>query len=183
MGKNFSRFAPSSKKWEFVAGDGTCRTTDLVPAYTAFLTGNLKLARPMRIAVDAGNGTAGPLAVPILTALGCEVVPLYCEMDGRFPNHPADPTVAANMADLIRTVVDRGLDLGIGFDGDGDRIGVVDERGRTVYGDRLMILFAREILSRKPERPSSARSSAPRRCTTISKDTAAGPSCGRPGTP
>jgi phosphomannomutase/phosphoglucomutase len=123
---------------------------DLVPAYTAFLTGHLKLVRPMRIAVDAGNGTAGPLAVPILTALGCEVVPLYCEMDGRFPNHPADPTVAANLADLIRTVVDRGLDLGIGFDGDGDRIGVVDDGGRIIYGDRLMILFAREILSRKP---------------------------------
>jgi phosphomannomutase/phosphoglucomutase len=135
---------------DFVVGEGSRRAMDLAPAYTAVLTENLKLARPMRVAVDAGNGTAGPLAVPILTALGCEVVPLYCEMDGRFPNHPADPTVAANLADLIRTVVDRGLDLGIGFDGDGDRIGVVDERGRIVYGDRLMILFAREILARKP---------------------------------
>jgi phosphomannomutase/phosphoglucomutase len=135
---------------DFVVGEGSRRAMDLAPAYTAVLTENLKLARPMRVAVDAGNGTAGPLAVPILTALGCEVVPLYCEMDGRFPNHPADPTVAANLADLIRTVLDRGLDLGIGFDGDGDRIGVVDERGRIVYGDRLMILFAREILARKP---------------------------------
>ncbi len=135
---------------DFCTGAGSLTTVDLAPAYTAFLTANLRLSRPLRIAVDAGNGTAGPLAVSILSALGCEVVPLYCEMDGRFPNHPADPTVAANLADLIRAVVDRSLDLGIGFDGDGDRIGVVDEKGRIIYGDRLMILFAREILARKP---------------------------------
>jgi phosphomannomutase/phosphoglucomutase len=149
-GEELQQVRVIAEEADFVHGEGSHRSMDLVPAYTVFLTGHLKLARPMRIAVDAGNGTAGPLAVPILTALGCEVVPLYCEMDGRFPNHPADPTVAANLADLIRTVVDRGLDLGIGFDGDGDRIGVVDDGGRIIYGDRLMILFAREILSRKP---------------------------------
>ncbi|MEE4607428.1 MAG: phosphomannomutase/phosphoglucomutase [Desulfobacteraceae bacterium] len=149
-GEELQQVRAIAEKGDFVVGDGSRRAMDLAPAYTTFLTGNLELARPMRIAVDAGNGTAGPLAVPILTALGCEVVSLYCEMDGRFPNHPADPTVAANLADLMRTVVNRGLDLGIGFDGDGDRIGVVDEQGRIIYGDRLMILFAREILSRKP---------------------------------
>jgi phosphomannomutase/phosphoglucomutase len=104
----------------------------------------------LRVGVDAGNGTAGVVAVPIMKRLGCEVHDIYCEMDGNFPNHEADPTVAENMQDLIGLVQKKGLDLGIGFDGDGDRLGVVDERGRIVYGDKLMIIFAREILSRKP---------------------------------
>ncbi len=90
------------------------------------------------------------MAVPILRNLGCEVHDLFCDMDGRFPNHEADPTVLDNMTDLIALVREKGLDLGIGYDGDGDRIGVVDETGKIVYGDKLIILFAREILTRKP---------------------------------
>jgi phosphomannomutase/phosphoglucomutase len=100
--------------------------------------------------MDAGNGTAGVVAAPLLRKLGCEVHELYCEMDGRFPNHEADPTVADNLAELTSLVKEKGLDLGIGYDGDGDRIGVIDENGRIIYGDQLMIIFAREILSRKP---------------------------------
>jgi phosphomannomutase/phosphoglucomutase len=134
----------------FSKGKGALSRADAVTPYAAFVEKNISLTAPLRIAVDAGNGTAGVVAVPILRKLGCEVHDLYCDMDGRFPNHEADPTIPDNMTDLIALVRAKKLDLGIGFDGDGDRIGVVDETGRIVYGDRLMILFAREILARKP---------------------------------
>ncbi len=111
---------------------------------------NITLTRPIRVGIDAGNGTAGVVAVPILKNLNCEVHDIFTEMDGNFPNHEADPTVAENMQDLIRLVRENHLDLGIGYDGDGDRIGVVDQEGNLVFGDKLIILFAREILSRKP---------------------------------
>ena len=135
---------------DFETGRGGLATAEVVDAYKTFVTANIRLARPLRVGVDAGNGTAGVVAVPILKNLGCEVHDLFCEMDGTFPNHGADPTVLKNMQDLIGLVKTEKLDLGIGFDGDGDRIGVVDETGNLVFGDRLMILFAREILTRKP---------------------------------
>ena len=106
--------------------------------------------RPLRLAVDGGNGTGGLTAIPILKNLGCELHELYTDPDGTFPNHEADPTVAENMTDLIALVQEKKLDVGIGYDGDGDRIGVVDADGTLIYGDQLMILFSREILSRKP---------------------------------
>jgi phosphomannomutase/phosphoglucomutase len=108
------------------------------------------VSKALRVGVDGGNGTAGPVAVPIMQRLGCEVHDIYCDMDGTFPNHEADPTVLKNMQDLIALVREKHLDLGIGFDGDGDRIGVVDEKGNIIFGDRLMIIYSREILSRKP---------------------------------
>ncbi len=135
---------------DFVKGQGELTTVDVVTPYKAFVENNINLSRPLRIGVDAGNGTAGVIALPILKNLKCEVHDLYCDMDGTFPNHEADPTVAKNMAELQQLVKDKGLDLGIGFDGDGDRIGVIDEKGDLVFGDRLMVLFAREILARKP---------------------------------
>jgi len=134
----------------FEQGEGSVTTYDILPDYIGYLTGSLSLARPLRVGVDAGNGTAGPVAVPIFEKLGCEVTGLYCDMDGTFPNHEADPTVLTNMSDLVALVKNRKLDVGIGFDGDGDRIGVVDHAGNLVFGDKLMIIFAREILSRKP---------------------------------
>lgn len=135
---------------DFETGQGKCDSADAVTPYHAHLLDQIKLARPLRVGVDAGNGTAGVVAVPLMRELGCEVHDLYCEMDGTFPNHPADPTVAANLTELIDLVKAKKLDMGIGFDGDGDRIGVVDEKGDIIYGDRLMIIYAREILSRKP---------------------------------
>lgn len=135
---------------DFETGQGECDIADAVTPYNAHLLDHIKLARPLRVGVDAGNGTAGVVAVPLMRELGCEVHDLYCDMDGTFPNHPADPTVLKNMADLITLVKNEKLDMGIGFDGDGDRIGVVDENGEIIYGDRLMIIYAREILSRKP---------------------------------
>ncbi len=135
---------------DFAKGQGELTTIDVVTPYKKFVENNINLSRPLRIGIDAGNGTAGVIALPILQNLKCEVHDLYCDMDGTFPNHEADPTVAQNMADLQQLVRDKGLELGIGFDGDGDRIGVIDEKGDLVFGDRLMILFAREILARKP---------------------------------
>jgi phosphomannomutase/phosphoglucomutase len=134
----------------FAVGQGRVERVEIVPAYIKYIVRNIKLSHSLSIGVDAGNGTAGVVAVPILSKLGCKVEPLYCEMDGTFPNHEADPTVAENMADLIKLVRNHKLDVGFGFDGDGDRIGVVDNQGNMIFGDQLMIIFAREILSRKP---------------------------------
>ena len=135
---------------KFAAGRGSFAKADVIGAYKQYLLENITIQSPLKIGVDAGNGTAGVIAVPVLEALGCTVHDIYCDMDGNFPNHEADPTVARNMTDLIALVRDQKLDLGAGYDGDGDRIGVVDENGNLVYGDQLMIIFAREILSRKP---------------------------------
>ncbi len=135
---------------DFISGEGTLENGDALTPYQDYVIDNVTIERPVRVGVDAGNGTAGPVAVPVFKRLNCEVHDLYCDMDGRFPNHEADPTVGKNLEDLIALVKDNHLDLGIGFDGDGDRIGVVDDKGRIIYGDQLMIIFAREILSRKP---------------------------------
>ena len=134
----------------FAEGAGTLSEHDVLPSYKRFIQNNIRLERPLRVGIDAGNGTAGVVGVPIIRELGCEVHDIYCDMDGTFPNHEADPTVLKNMQDLISLVREKQLDVGIGYDGDGDRIGVVDESGKIVYGDRLIIIFAREILSRKP---------------------------------
>ena len=135
---------------DFLSGDGGVASTDPMPAYIDFMKKNIRISRPLRVGIDAGNGTAGVVAVPVLSALGCEVHDIYCDMDGHFPNHEADPTVDENMADLITLVREKNLDIGIGYDGDGDRIGVIDDHGNVIRGDQLMIIFAREILSRKP---------------------------------
>ncbi len=134
----------------FAQGKGSLSTADVVTPYRKFVENNITISRPIKVGVDAGNGTAGVVAVPILKNLNCEVYDIYCDMDGTFPNHEADPTVAKNMQDLITLVKEKELDVGIGYDGDGDRIGIVDEKGDIVFGDKLIIIFAREILSRKP---------------------------------
>ncbi|HVN23534.1 MAG TPA: phosphomannomutase/phosphoglucomutase [Syntrophorhabdales bacterium] len=131
----------------FVQGNGSCsQYPTIVADYYSYLRGNLHLDRKLKVAVDAGNGTAGVVACPIMEEMGQEVIPLFCDMDGHFPNHFPDPTVETNMEALKKTVLDTGADLGIGYDGDGDRIGVIDEKGNIIWGDYLMIIFAREIL-------------------------------------
>ncbi|KJS33030.1 MAG: phosphomannomutase [Desulfatitalea sp. BRH_c12] len=134
----------------FAQGRGTVDSYEILPAYIDYLLENIELKAPLRVGIDAGNGTGGITAVPIIDNLGCEVYELYTEMDGTFPNHEADPTVPANMTDLVALVKKNHLDVGIGLDGDADRLGVVDADGSLIYGDQLMILFSREILSRKP---------------------------------
>ncbi|MGI6603936.1 MAG: phosphomannomutase/phosphoglucomutase [bacterium] len=130
---------------------GSVRTEDVSSAYLGMLAEKIKLGkRRLKVAVDCGNGTTSFFAADFLSRLGCEVLPLYCESDPTFPNHPPDPTKSANLADLKALVARSGADLGLGFDGDGDRLGVVDEAGNILWGDQLMILFWREILPRHP---------------------------------
>jgi phosphomannomutase/phosphoglucomutase len=129
---------------------GSIQYQDLSQVYADFVVQDCKLARPLKVVIDAGNGPAGLLAAPVYRGLGCDVVELYCEPDGHFPNHHPDPTVAENMQDIAAKVCEVGADLGIAFDGDGDRIGVVDEKGQMIWGDMLLILFARELLRHHP---------------------------------
>jgi phosphomannomutase / phosphoglucomutase len=132
-------------------GAGRLEERPVAPAYEAWMAEHLApLARTVRVVVDAGNGTGGPVAPPVYRRLGAEVTELYCRPDGRFPNHHPDPTVPENMRDLIREVRTSGADLGIAFDGDADRIGVVDADGRIVWGDELLVLYGRDVLERNP---------------------------------
>ena len=149
-GKDIQKVLGIINEKSFAGGKGSASSADVVPSYKKFIEKNITISKPLKVGVDAGNGTAGVIAVPILKNLNCEVYDLYCDMDGTFPNHEADPTRIENMKDLIDMVKEKGLDIGIGYDGDGDRIGVVDEKGNIVFGDQLMIIFSREILSRKP---------------------------------
>lgn len=135
---------------DFVSGKGIASSFDAVTPYIDFIVNNVRIEKPLKVGLDAGNATGGPVALPLMKRLGCEVYPLYCEMDGTFPNHEPDPTVLENLKDLIAMVRREKLHVGIAYDGDCDRVGVVDHNGDVVYGDKLMIIFAREILSRKP---------------------------------
>lgn len=129
---------------------GRVERLDAAPEYLKDLQSRLQLARPLKVAVDCGNGTASLFAVDFLERLGCQVVPLYCESDGRFPNHQPDPVDRENLRDLVDVVRSERCDVGIGFDGDGDRLGVVDDQGEVMWGDEMMILYWREILPRHP---------------------------------
>jgi phosphomannomutase/phosphoglucomutase len=135
---------------DFERGEGSHETHDLVPAYKEMILERIELARPLKIAVDSGNGVAGPIAPEIYRALGCDVVEMYSEVDGNFPNHHPDPTLEEAVEDLRAKVVTEKLDLGIGFDGDADRVGIIDEHGDIVWGDRLTIVLARDLLQRHP---------------------------------
>jgi phosphomannomutase / phosphoglucomutase len=138
------------RRGEFISGVGVVESRDIIPAYVDFLAQNLRISRPLRLGLDGGHGTAGPVALSLFTRLGCEVWPLYCEMDGSFPAHEPDPTVEANLADLQNLVTQQRLDLGVAYDGDGDRLGVIGPGGEVIWGDQLLVLFARDILRRHP---------------------------------
>jgi len=129
---------------------GRIASHDIEPGYAEFVTSDIRLVRPLKVVIDAGNGPSGMIAAPIYRRLGCEVVELYCEPDGNFPNHHPDPTIEANMLDLAATVRERQADLGIAFDGDGDRIGIVDEKGEIIWGDMLLLLLSRHLLKQHP---------------------------------
>ncbi|MCZ2135142.1 MAG: phosphomannomutase/phosphoglucomutase [Burkholderiales bacterium] len=131
-------------------GIGQEHSADVRAAYLDRIVGDVHLARPMKIAVDCGNGAAGELAPKLFRRLGCEVTPLFCDIDGRFPNHHPDPSKPENLEDLKRVVRETDVELGLAFDGDGDRLGVVTKRGDIIFPDRQMMLFAADVLSRNP---------------------------------
>jgi phosphomannomutase len=133
-----------------LAPGGSVRKVDVTEAYTQRIVGDIKLARPLRIVVDSGNGIAGASAPAILRAIGCEVTELFSEVDGDFPNHHPDPSKPENLKDLIAALAKGDAELGLAFDGDGDRLGIVTRDGTNIYPDRQMMLFAQDVLSRVP---------------------------------
>jgi phosphomannomutase/phosphoglucomutase len=138
---------------QFATGGGTVRAEDFLPAYTADLLGRVEIARPVRIAINAGNGTPGPIVPEILRRAGCEAVELYCDLDWDFPHYYPNPALVEMMEDTGKMVVDSGADIGLAVDGDGDRLGVTDERGEVVWPDRYLILLARQVLEKHPGSP------------------------------
>ncbi len=149
FGEEIQNLGRLIERGKFITGKGNLSDIEIIRPYQDYIKKNIRLEKKMKVVIDAGNGTAGVVAGPILRDLGCEVEELYCEVDGRFPNHFPDPTIPANLKDLIDRVKKLRADVGIGYDGDADRIGVVDDRGNIIWGDQLMILFAREILKYK----------------------------------
>lgn len=133
-----------------VVGNGQESARDIMADYTQRIVGDIQVKRPLKVVVDCGNGIAGPVIPRVLSALGCEVIPLYCDVDGRFPNHHPDPTIEANLADLKEAVALHKADMGLAFDGDADRLGLITNRGEMIWPDRLMMLYSKEVLSRLP---------------------------------
>ncbi|RDI19624.1 phosphomannomutase [Pseudacidovorax intermedius] len=133
-----------------LAEGGSVRQVDVLPAYVARITGDIKLQRPLKIVVDSGNGIAGASAPAIYRAIGCEVIELFSEVDGNFPNHHPDPSKPDNLQDLIKALQTTDAELGLAFDGDGDRLGIVTKDGNNIFPDRQMMLFAKDVLSRVP---------------------------------
>lgn len=137
-------------KGEFNTGSGSIENINVLDSYLKSICDEIKLKRPLSIAIDCGNGVAGPTAIKLFKGLGCNLSELYCDVDGTFPNHHPNPSEPENLEDLIHSVVSNHLDLGLAFDGDGDRVGIVDEHGRVLWADRQMMLYARDVLSRNP---------------------------------
>ena len=138
-----------TETWQLRAGGGVT-TRDVLADYTQRIMGDIRLARPMKIVIDSGNGVAGASAPGIFRALGCDVVELFSKVDGEFPNHHPDPSKPENLQDLMRAIKSTGAELGLAFDGDGDRLGIVTADGQNIYPDRQMQLFAQDVLSRVP---------------------------------
>ncbi|MGH8045403.1 MAG: phosphomannomutase/phosphoglucomutase, partial [Stenotrophomonas sp.] len=132
------------------SGQGSITQVEILDRYTTEIVQDIKLARRLKVVVDCGNGAAGVIAPQLIEALNCEVIPLFCEVDGNFPNHHPDPGKPENLVDLINKVKETKADIGLAFDGDGDRVGVVTNTGSIVYPDRLLMLFARDVVARNP---------------------------------
>ncbi|MBE9559396.1 MAG: phosphomannomutase/phosphoglucomutase [Proteobacteria bacterium] len=131
-------------------GEGTHSEQDIVPEYLDTIVNDIKLDKPLNIAVDCGNGVAGVLATELFTRLGCNVTELFCDVDGNFPNHHPDPSKPENLLDMQNTMKENALDIGLAFDGDGDRVGILDDKQNILWADRQMMLYAADVLKRKP---------------------------------
>ena len=149
-GDDIQRLRARIERGDLASGDGALRAEDVSRAYLDRIVGDIKLARPMRIAIDCGNGVAGAFAPELYRRLGCDVVELFCDVDGNFPNHHPDPSQPKNLEDLRRRLAQGDCELGLAFDGDGDRLGVVTPAGNIIYPDRQLMLFAADVLTRAP---------------------------------
>ena len=151
-GDGLQKLRQRIERQDFVraAQPGALRQSDIADRYVERIKGDAKLARPMKIAIDCGNGVAGAIAPRLYRALGCQVIELFCEVDGTFPNHHPDPAHPENLQDLIRCLRETDAEIGLAFDGDGDRLGVVTKRGSIIFPDRQMMLFARGVLKQRP---------------------------------
>ncbi|MCX7982262.1 MAG: phosphomannomutase/phosphoglucomutase [Syntrophales bacterium] len=138
------------EKASFAHGEGKVEKIEITKSYQDYLKNNVNISKALSVCVDAGNGVGGIFACPIMRSVGCTVYEIFCEPDGTFPHHFPDPTIAANLNELIRIVKERRADVGIAYDGDADRLGVVTNEGRILWGDELMILFSRQILKKSP---------------------------------
>ncbi len=139
------------EKSNYSTGHGITRIQDISKEYENYLFENVSINKKLKVIVDAGNGVGGRFALPLLKRFGCEIIDIYCEPDGNFPNHFPDPTVEENLTDIIKKVQEEKADLGIAFDGDADRIGVISDTGEIIWGDKLLLLFSRYILREKPD--------------------------------
>lgn len=149
-GKEIKGLGELIEKEDFEKGQGNYSTIEIIETYVDYLLKNIQLKRPLRLALDPGNGVCALTAPVIFKKLGCEIECLYCEVDGTFPNHHPDPVVPENLIDLKEIVLRKKLEVGFGYDGDGDRLGVIDEKGNIIWGDQLLIIFAEELLKRHP---------------------------------
>lgn len=149
-GEAIQRLRERMVQGDYDHGDGQYESIQITDKYIERVRKDVQLARPMKVVVDCGNGVAGSLVPALLESTGCKVIPLYCEVDGHFPNHHPDPSKPENLQDLIRVVGEQNADLGLAFDGDGDRLGVVASNGEIIWPDRLLMLFVMDILGRNP---------------------------------
>jgi len=149
-GEAISELADRIEQGNLLQGAGAKTEQDLIPDYINRIAGDVQLGRPLKVVVDCGNGVAGIIVPILLQSLGCEVIDLYCDVDGSFPNHHPDPGKPENLQDLIAAVAQNSADIGVAFDGDGDRLGVVDGKGKIIWPDRLLMLLAQDVLSRQP---------------------------------
>lgn len=170
---------------DLARGQGEQSRDDVRRAYLDRIVGDIAVAAPLKVVVDAGNGIAGELGPPMLVEeLGCEVTPLYCEVDGDFPNHHPDPPgKPANLQDLIAKVKETGADIGLAFDGDGDRLGVVTNTGKIIWPDRLLMLFARDVVSRNPGADVLYDVKCSRRLASVISEAGGARLCGKPAIP
>ena len=149
-GEQIQELRKIMERGEYSTGSASSRVQDISADYENYLFDRIKIKKKIKVVVDGGNGVGGHFTLPLLKRFGCEVIPIYCEPDGHFPNHFPDPTVEENLAELIKLVGSKKADLGIAFDGDADRLGVISDKGEIIWGDKLLLLFARQILKKNP---------------------------------
>lgn len=151
-GQEIQKIRDMIEQEDFTTGKGSLKHHEgIIQTYINYIREHIKLSRPVRVAIDCGNGTASLVAPELIKVLGCEPIELYCTPDGRFPNHHPDPTDPHNLVDLIAAVKENKTEAGLAYDGDSDRLGVVDDKGNILWGDQLLIIFARDALKRKPK--------------------------------